>query len=425
MDIAEETRKVIDILPLTHMKKLLEADLNEIVKSVSSLRIHHRYTRSINAIGSALKYIAGTPDYDDFNEIRNKQGELIEANNRQVTINTEMQNHINNLTQTVNLLLNKTKTKDIDTGNLYDVLTNRNKAILRELDNLALSIALGKSQIVNPILLDSKEIDFILNSENRANVSTSEIISNSKIKILQSEDILTFLIKFPLIKFVCKKQHIFPVIQQNKILSFESNVVAKCDKKYVILNNDCKKKTVTSFCHALNNTENSCLNNLLNDNTASCNTISSHNIPTLDLVDDGIIIINDQPATISVNDDKKILPRGTFLITFENELIVNTTKLQNLRKIAFMSPETPIAHFINLSEHTSLLSLPYLHELNIENRVNISQLHFKVRGTVYSLISVTALVLICIFLFFLTKHREKIQFINVVRKFNQTGTSDA
>jgi len=422
--IVKETEKLVELFPASHMRKFLEVDLNEITKSVNSLLIHHRQARSLNFIGTALKYIAGTPDYDDLNQIHIVEGELISSNNKQIVINSEIQNKINNLTQTVNLLLNVTKKSDINGGHLYDLLANRNREILRELDNLAMSVALGKAQIINPVLLDVKEIDFILKSENNTNVTISEIIANSKLKILQSKDILTFLIKFPIIKFVCKKQIIFPVIHDNKLLSFESDTIAKCPNKYIVLKSNCKKKTSISFCQSFVHKDNFCLKNLLNENAASCNTIPAHNMPTVNLVDDGIVIINDQPATILEQNKTKTLQKGTFLITFQNEITVNATKFSNLRKIAFMSPESPAAHHVNLSDHISLLSLPYLHGLNIENRDYISQLHFAVRSTVYSFISVIALLTIAAAIFLMTKRQRKFQFADIIRRFNQTGTSD-
>jgi len=211
LSIAEETKNLTNYWPPTHMRKLLEADVDQILKMIESLRVHYRHARSINLIGTALKYVAGTPDYDDFAEVRNKQKELINTSNAQITINTVMQSHINNLTQTLNILLNKTKNEDINSGHLFELINSRNRAILRELDNIALSITLGKLQMINPILLDSSEVNFILNSEVNLNVSISEIVVNSKLKILKNENIITFLIKFPKIKVLCEKKYIYPV----------------------------------------------------------------------------------------------------------------------------------------------------------------------------------------------------------------------
>lgn len=424
VEIAKETKDLVNLFPQTHMKKLLEADVDQILKIIESLRIHHRNARSINFIGSALKYVAGTPDYDDFAEVRNKQEELITASNAQITINTAMQYQINNLTRTLNILLNKTKASDVNTGHLFDLINGRSRAIIRELDTLALSIALGKLQMINPILLDSSEINFILNSEINLNISISEIIVNSKLKILQDENILTFLIKFPKAKFLCSKKLIYPVIHDNKILSFESNNVAKCGNKYVALRN-CKKKSIISFCQELNNEDNLCLNNLLNDYDAACSTISAHDVPPISEVDDGIVVINDRSFQLIGNDETKNVKKGTFLIMFEGEISINSTKFENLRKLIFRSLETPIAHSVSLKDHIPILSLPYLHELNIKNIEHISHLHSKFKATCYISASLFALIVTLCATYILAKRQRKIKINNVLRNYDQTRTPEA
>lgn len=422
--ISRETKNLTDLLPQSHMKKLLEGDADQILKMIKSLRIHHRNARSLNSIGTALKYIAGTPDYDDFAEVRDKQSELITASNAQITINTDMQLQINNLTRTLNTLLNTTKTREIDTGHLYDLLNGRNRAIIRELDNIALSVTLGKLQMINPILLDSSEVNFILETEKRVNVSIAEVIVNSKLKVLQDENIITFLIKFPKIKYLCYKKLIFPVAHENKMLSFESNEVAKCNTEYVMLTN-CKKKSTISFCQKICKASNVCLNNLLNNYKATCGTISAHKVPPILEIDDGIVIINDQSFNLTYQNETKTVQKGTFLITFESEIQVNSSKFENLRKIAFRSPETPIAHSVSLAEHTAILSLPYLHELNINNREHISNLHSKIQATHYISASLLVLILAICAAYIYMKKQRKMQITNVLLSYDQTRTPES
>lgn len=406
------------------MQKLLESDVDQIQKAIESLRIHHRHARSIDIIGTALKYVAGTPDHDDITEVFDKQNELITASNAQLIINTEIQSRINNLTHTVNTLLKKVKTSEIDSGYLYSLLSERNREVLRELDNIALSITLGKMQMINPILLDSSEIDFILKSEVDASISVSEIIVNSKLKVLQNENIITFLIKFPKIVEFCNKKLIFPVVHHNITLAFETNDVAKCGYKYIMLKN-CKKRSITSFCEMLSHKNNSCLNNLLNNNTAACGTNSAHSMPPLMEIDDGIVIINNQPSKVISESLTKHLQKGTYLITFDNTLTVNSTEFKNSRKIAFKSPEIPIAHTVNLTDHITILSLQYLHDLNIKNLDHISHLHLKVRGTLYASASLFLLILIICMAYVFAKRQRKVEINNILQNYDQTRTSDA
>jgi len=47
------------------MRQVLKTDVQHIATLITSLIVHHRQARSINMIGSALKAIVGTPDFDD------------------------------------------------------------------------------------------------------------------------------------------------------------------------------------------------------------------------------------------------------------------------------------------------------------------------------------------------------------------------
>lgn len=87
------------------MVKILESDVTRIRAILASFDIHHRHFRSINILGTALKFVAGTPDFDDFENIKFKQEKLIESENRQVLVNTKTQAQINRLTDTANVII--------------------------------------------------------------------------------------------------------------------------------------------------------------------------------------------------------------------------------------------------------------------------------------------------------------------------------
>ena len=71
-DIIEETTRLTDLFPASHVKKLINADLKHMDRLLQALDVHHRNDRSINVLGTALKIIAGTPEFDEF-EVTHKQ----------------------------------------------------------------------------------------------------------------------------------------------------------------------------------------------------------------------------------------------------------------------------------------------------------------------------------------------------------------
>lgn len=60
--IADETEKLIELFPQSHMRKLLDADIDHIRSLLSVIQIHHRMARSLDFLGSVLKVIARKPE---------------------------------------------------------------------------------------------------------------------------------------------------------------------------------------------------------------------------------------------------------------------------------------------------------------------------------------------------------------------------
>lgn len=119
-------------------------------------------------------------------------------------INTRVQNQINQLTVTVNSILKAAKGSQVDTGHLYETLLSRNRMLMMELQNLMLAITLAKLSIVIPNILDHADLRSVW-LEEPTNTPIGDLISVSSVKVLQSDNGLHFIIKFPKVKFTCKK----------------------------------------------------------------------------------------------------------------------------------------------------------------------------------------------------------------------------
>ena len=100
----------MEIFPKSHMQKILQTDIDHIKSLLATIRTHHRQARTLNFLGTAIKIIAGTPDFDDFHESKFQQNKLIEAKNRQIEIITKISQQIEKLTSTVNSLISAKKT---------------------------------------------------------------------------------------------------------------------------------------------------------------------------------------------------------------------------------------------------------------------------------------------------------------------------
>lgn len=373
--IIDETNKLMDIFPKTHMKKILHNNIDQIETLLSTLRTHHRQARSLNFLGTTLKIIAGTPDFDDFQGIKFHQNQLIESHNRQTEINTKINQQMQKITTAINSLISANKLNEIDSEKLYETLLARNRIIITNLQNLILSISLAKVNIVDPNILDNDEINTIIKNDNFTETSVSEIMYLADIKVFQNVDLLFFIIKYPIPLMKCKKISVFPVAHHQKILSLKPhNQVAHCEHQTTAVSN-CKSTIKSTFCN-LNDLA-TCAQQLVSGIPAQCST-EFNGLEKVTTVEDGILIINDIPADIIEDGVLQHKNKGTYLVMFENEIIVNGTKYVNRNNIISKKPGLPNLSIINVTEHKNILSLPLLHEMNTINIERIADLKSKI-----------------------------------------------
>jgi len=161
---------------------------------VSVLKIHHRVAKSLDFLGTALNVVAGTPDAADFLKIRITEAQLVESNSRQIAINSETQKQINKLTDTINNIIKARKNDLVDTPHLFKALLVRNRMLSTEIQNLILTITLAKYYST---ILDHADLKSLIEQD----IPIVSLIEVSKIRVLQSENIIHILIAFPKVKY--------------------------------------------------------------------------------------------------------------------------------------------------------------------------------------------------------------------------------
>jgi len=364
----EETNGMISMFPQSHMQKLLIVDVAHLRDLLDSLSIHHRVARSLDFLGAALKVVAGTPDAEDFEKIKFNEFQLINANNRQININSKVQDQINNITSTVNQLLRSAKGTQVDTGHLYEMLLSRNRMISMELQNLLLAIALAKANIVSPSILDHADLEDIW-IEEPTDTPIKDLLSVASVKILQSDNLLYFVIKFPIIKSSCIKITVFPVSHHDTMLRLEDKIIADCNGAIHTVNN-CSTTSGATFCQLA--VRRSCAQELHAGGIAHCD-IQHSDLHPITRVDEGIIIVNDRPARVSVDNGTYIHIRGTHLITFIESAVVNETRYVNNDRAQKRVPGVASSPSLNITMEHNILSLPYLHRLSERNLEHIKR----------------------------------------------------
>jgi len=163
-----------------------------------------------------------------------------------VNINNTVQDQINRISTTVNQLLRSAKEYQIDTGHLYEMLLTRNRIIAMELQNVMLAVAQAKVNIVCPSIQDHADLESVW-MEELTETAIKDVLSVVSVKILQSVNILNFIIIFSKIKSACNKITICPVSHHDTMLMLEDKVIAECNGEIHTVKN-CFITPGATFC---------------------------------------------------------------------------------------------------------------------------------------------------------------------------------
>lgn len=216
-DFRAMMQQSIDFLPRfaesPMYRDLLKQQHEEISHILRTLQIPKRHVRAINFLGSALKFIAGNPDHDDYKFLLTRQHFLIENNNKQNKINSAIQDKINEITDQINIMKKSFISNSLlqaDKTPVFQFLVNRNNLMINYLNNIVLSIVLAKNKLINPLILDDTDVDNLIENEN-LQVSISNLLLVANIKVLQNDNVLHYVLKLPKISELCIFLNLYPV----------------------------------------------------------------------------------------------------------------------------------------------------------------------------------------------------------------------
>jgi len=124
-------------------------------KLVTTLKINHRAARSINLIGKALKAIAGTADFNDWEQIKFNQEKLMRTDEGQTELNIKFQKRLNELANAMNQVQKFEAGKET---HLLEIILAKNRMVITDLENILMGLPRAKLNIVCPAILDSSDI---------------------------------------------------------------------------------------------------------------------------------------------------------------------------------------------------------------------------------------------------------------------------
>lgn len=356
-----------------HKTKELHSNLLEIRPR------NYRSRRSLEPIGTAWKWIGGSPDATDLRIINQTMNELITSNNQQYKVNEQLGNRLAAITKSINDII-ESKTK--------------NKILLDEIDTI---ITIMKIDIVNKLLEDIAEAVIL----SKLSISSNKILSLSEISIIKSileeQGIITdlpdealnlvkpsiavngktllYIIKIPQVnQEEGSLLRIVPLASRGQIITESPNFLIKLGKE---LYSTTQPNEYIQRSTYINKYSDHCIQPIIEGRASKCSTKESLQTKIQALTEDMILISTARNGLLKSNcgpDNRNIT--GNILVSFSNCSIQynNQTFSSTTKKINTIMLEGAM-HNILIDQQPEENVLEIINNMTITNRKKIDHVY--------------------------------------------------
>lgn len=390
LDVAA-TEKVVNNKILGPLIKVKQEKLRGTYKKLKNSE-RTRFKRW-NSLGTAWKYISGSPDANDLKIINTTTNLLIEQNDKQIRINKQFEERIVNLTKTISLLVsnnNLIREETLDGFDSVNLLFNIDE-LINQLEVIEEAVTLARFSIPSSRLVTNEELQaaqqFITNNGLRLD-SLDNVLDIASAYVMHNENSLIYALKIPRIKDVSYElNYVEPIINNGSRVYLHSNYILIGPNTYYV-KTQCPKIRNLYVC---NNPQlealEECAQQLLNGNSAECPTERAYGKNLIKRINEFNIVVSNANITMSSNclaHQKQLF--GSFLIQFSNcSVNLNGEEFSNLdTDIPARSFIPTIGIKVNSTKTIDRIPLEYLQIYHIDHREHIKKLNLtttSIQGT--------------------------------------------
>ncbi|XP_053969201.1 uncharacterized protein LOC128870575 [Anastrepha ludens] len=371
------------ITPDNSLLPFLLHEMSEIQSFLSRLKPKVN-KRSINAIGTAWKWLTGSPDHEDLVMLENHINNLLENNNNQLIINRAMSGRINNITEVSNKIFKILKDKEDVQHDMAVNIKFKLQLIKDEIININYAIHWAKVGIVNSYIFSNVEMKLIKEIIEKNNIpftNIEEAFEFSNVKIASSNSKIVYLIEIPITdNNLCESLLIKAIKKGNRLYKIPFEKIIRCQNKIFGKKSNCKEHNEIKICtkeNIVDISNSTCIPHLLKSRSPSCITINNQHIPTVLEVLPGIILLNRFNDTVHI-DKEKINLTGSFAIQYHNSTIIINNQTFLSKEISSGKPLPAVLQpNATLTAEEELLSLEMMKELHLKNINYIETLKIK------------------------------------------------
>lgn len=217
---------------------LINLKLNKLTETYTKLRpVTSRRRKRWETLGSAWKYISGSPDAEDLRIINRTTNLLIDQNNEQVKINRYFENRFQNMSTSLSMFISNVSNEIIDRMSSVNLLFNIDE-LTKHLETIEEAIALARANIPSSRLITAQELQLARNfiSDNHLGLdSPNDILDIAGAYILHNALQIIYVLKIPKIKAInYELYYIEPIINNGSKIHIQSNYLLKGIKSYTV-----------------------------------------------------------------------------------------------------------------------------------------------------------------------------------------------
>lgn len=382
------------------VRLVLDYHLNQTKDRISELTgTRSRRTRSINWIGSAWKWLAGSPDATDWDKLLQVQTDIIDNNNQQYKINRQLFEKTHELVNKFNQILDRYKNaiQKQDVERLGHDLLSKVLILKEGINEIIRACQMAKSGIVNSNILDSEEINTILNElEVLPYQNVVEAVEYGRPSVFSNGSLLLYVLSIP--KVAAEMFHLVSAraaVKDGKQIELDyTRLLINHDKTYGLCG-DCFNVGNTSVCEegvVKRLAEDSCLPRILKGGTARCN-LKKTNKEVIELIEGNTIFITNFNGSL-LNKNSSIPLEGTYLIQLDNDTVYIKDRIYSSVSASNLQPLPPV--LANITSERVRPDLDYLHHISVKNIERIRSLKERFNLSILTEISIIILIAISI-----------------------------
>lgn len=420
-----ETEVYTKIMRNSTILPFLLHDMTQVKQQLEIIK--PRKKRSLDILGTAWKWLAGTPDHEDHEIVLDRIKGLLENNEKQRIINKNTVDRINSITNSTNAIIKAIQTIEEVRKIQEDAIVNKLRILKEEIINVEYALQWAKVGVINSFILSEKEIEearTFLDLEKFPYNDIEQALSFATIKIATNNLDMIYIINLPAIDNKnCERLLIKPIKKNDRIIKLNTENVIKCDNEIYEIKEDCKEYNKLCICpkqNLVNISESNCIPPLLSSKTHDCVIINNQHIASIQELYPGTILLNQFEGFIKFSSNKTNELSGTYLLQFHNDTVIINNQTFVSKEISGWKPLPALLQPNNNNERMEeVLSLELIKDLQANNidSLNLISTKGKVVFSINLIISIILIIfLLAMSLKFWSKTKKGLTVNNIINE---------